>query len=273
MSTLGFAVIIGGVFFILVIILTIVIACRFRCCCFRPVVGAAGSAAGTVIVAPPGGDFMRQSSQQQHREPLLQLQEQPWGGMRSGFAPLAPPPPPPLAPPPPPLPLMPMPTPGTAAGSSPRAQSSPRAAVQPAVFLSHAWSQQVFVQRIARYLTSRGVTYWLDREQMAAGGPLMEKITQGLHASTVVLVVLSKDYLNSENCNSELQLARNYKKPLVVVKLEGVDCPPAPDAGKYAAAMAPIVAGEMWLGVDTEETVPEQELMRALKGNGVAVKE
>ena len=192
----------------------------------------------------------------QHIEPLLQLQEQPRAAWRA---------PPPLPPPPPPPPPLPLPYPGTPRGLPPL-PSAP-----PAVFLSHKWEQKPLVARLARCLAAAGVSYWLDTEQMAAGGSLLDKITQGVHGCSVVLVVLSREYLGSENCHTELQLARSYKKPLVVVKLPGVDCPPAPSAGTYAAAMAGVVAGELWLGVDVEAPVPEQELLKALEGKGVAV--
>jgi hypothetical protein len=139
----------------------------------------------------------------------------------------------------------------------------------PAVFLSHKWEQKPLVERIARCLAGKGVTYWLDTEQMAAGGWLLDKISRGVDACRVVLVVLSREYLTSENCNTELQLARSYGKSLVVLKLPGVDCPPHPDAGRFAAAMAGVVAGELWLGAEERGPVPEKELLRALKEKGV----
>ncbi len=158
--------------------------------------------------------------------------------------------------------------PGGAAGAGAGGAHAPPPP-PPAVFLSHKWEQKPLVERIARCLAGKGVTYWLDTEQMAAGGWLLDKITRGVDACRVVLVVLSREYLASENCNTELQLARSYGKPLVVVKLPGVDCPPHPDAGRFAAAMAGVVAGELWLGAEEGGPVPEKELLRALQEKGV----
>ena len=154
-----------------------------------------------------------------------------------------------------------------AAAAAPRCEEGK----SPTVFLSHKWEQKPFVERIARCLAGNGVSCWLDTEQMAAGGWLLDKITRGMDACKVVLVVLSKEYLNSENCNTELQLARGYGKPLVVVKLPGVDCPPHPDAGRFAAAMAGVVAGELWLGAEEGKPLPEKELLRALQGKGAGI--
>jgi hypothetical protein len=56
----------------------------------------------------------------------------------------------------------------------------------------------------------------------------------------------------------------------VVVKLPGVDCPPKPGAGRFAADMAGVVAGELYLGAAVDAPVPERELLRALEGKGVA---
>ncbi len=56
----------------------------------------------------------------------------------------------------------------------------------------------------------------------------------------------------------------------MVVKLPGVDCPPKPGAGRFAADMAGVVAGELYLGAAVDAPVPERELLRALEGKGVA---
>jgi hypothetical protein len=46
-----------------------------------------------------------------------------------------------------------------------------------------------------------------------------------VEACSALLVFLSPDYLSSENCNRELQLAAAYRKPMIVLRL-GVPCPP-----------------------------------------------
>ena len=118
-------------------------------------------------------------------------------------------------------------------------------------------------------LACHEISYWLDTEQMAAGGSLLEKITHGVHASSLVLVVLSREYINSENCHAEIMLARDYKKPLLVLKLPDVSWPIAPHAGTYAGGVAAAVAGQLWLAVDASGPAPEQELIRALRERGV----
>ena len=93
-----------------------------------------------------------------------------------------------------------------------------------------------------------------------------------MHACAIFLELLSPEYLCSENCKCELQLAAGsggYGKPLLVLKLPGADCPPIPSAGRWAAAMAAILAGQLWLEVAEGGSMPEAELLRSLAAKGV----
>ena len=87
----------------------------------------------------------------------------------------------------------------------------------------------------------------------------------------MVLVFLSPAYLNSKNCNLELQAAYEYDKPFVVMKFPGVDVPPKPNAGTFAADLAAcMLPMPMWVGVEMGKPVPEEALLRGLAKSGVA---
>ena len=114
-------------------------------------------------------------------------------------------------------------------------------APKPKVFISYNWNTKPLVLGTCATLATRGITYWRDEEQVRPGDVLYARIAQGISESAAVLVFLSPNYLSSENCNRELQLAAAYRKPMIVLRL-GVPCPPPVSAGTFAAHMAPILA-------------------------------
>ncbi len=139
------------------------------------------------------------------------------------------------------------------------------------VFLSHQRASKPLVDATAALLMARGIPVWLDTQQILPGDSLMRRIGEGVEACSVLLVFLSPEYLSSENCNRELQLAAGYRKPIVVLRLAGVECPPRGSAGTFAADMAPVLAGTTYLALGAGATcAPERELLAALAARGVA---
>lgn len=65
------------------------------------------------------------------------------------------------------------------------------------VFLCHSSLDKALVMEIAKDLESRGVTYWLDEEQIQPGDSIIEKITDGLSRSNYVTPLFSKNQLDS----------------------------------------------------------------------------
>ncbi|WP_166682920.1 toll/interleukin-1 receptor domain-containing protein [Streptomyces aquilus] len=60
------------------------------------------------------------------------------------------------------------------------------------VFLCHASQTAKEVEGIAKLLADRGISYWLDKEQITFGDRVSEKIEEGLRGSHYVLPCISK---------------------------------------------------------------------------------
>jgi hypothetical protein len=74
-------------------------------------------------------------------------------------------------------------------------------------FLSHSSRDKDFVRRLAADLTSRGITVWLDEQDILAGQSFVERISEGVYASDVFVFVSSEDSVKSEWAKKELNLA------------------------------------------------------------------
>lgn len=88
------------------------------------------------------------------------------------------------------------------------------------VFLCHSTSDKdSHVRPLARELTARGVSFWLDEAEIAWGASVTQKINQGLGTSRYVLVFLSEAFLQRNWPQTELSnaLHREVSSGLVVV--------------------------------------------------------
>lgn len=79
---------------------------------------------------------------------------------------------------------------------------------KPKVFLSHAWEDKLFIERIAADLHRCHIEYWLDKEQIRAGRSWQKVIFQdGLPTCDAFLVYLTEDALRSKMVEKELDVA------------------------------------------------------------------
>jgi len=83
------------------------------------------------------------------------------------------------------------------------------------VFISYAWANKDLVRRIKADLKLHGVDVWLDAEQILGGQWLHEKIVQGIRSAKVFLCGCSPNYVASENCAVEIELASTWNIPII----------------------------------------------------------
>ncbi|XP_071087235.1 uncharacterized protein [Haliotis cracherodii] len=70
---------------------------------------------------------------------------------------------------------------------------------------------------IKKYLEDNGISTWIDHEQMTAGKGLFENISRGMRHAKVLVVCVSDEYLESDNCMMELRFGvLNLGLPLVL---------------------------------------------------------
>jgi hypothetical protein len=77
----------------------------------------------------------------------------------------------------------------------------------PRIFLSHAWADKDQVRPLAEQLRANGADVWFDEWELGPGDSLVQKLSDGLGACDVFLVVLSRDSVASKWVREELSSA------------------------------------------------------------------
>ena len=82
--------------------------------------------------------------------------------------------------------------------------------------LSYNWNDQELVTKIYKKLSDQGIQCWMDIH----GGMkvnMMECMSEGVEKASVVVAFCSKQYQNSDNCQIELNYAKDLKIPILPV--------------------------------------------------------
>jgi uncharacterized protein YjbI with pentapeptide repeats len=84
------------------------------------------------------------------------------------------------------------------------------------VFLSHSWANKDFAHKLYNALIKHRVQVWYDKKQLMPGDGIFEGITKGINVYDKMILVCSKDSLNSWWVNQEmnriLKKEREYQK-------------------------------------------------------------
>ena len=75
------------------------------------------------------------------------------------------------------------------------------------VFISHSSVDKYFVRKLKRDLNLNDIQTWLDEDEMFPGDSLTEKLDKGLKDSTHFIIILSKNSIESEWVEYELENA------------------------------------------------------------------
>lgn len=71
------------------------------------------------------------------------------------------------------------------------------------VFLCHSSADKYLIRDVAKTFASRGISYWLDEEQIAYGDPVTDKIEDGLRRSRYVVPCVSANFATSNWTRAE----------------------------------------------------------------------
>jgi len=93
------------------------------------------------------------------------------------------------------------------------------------IFLSYSHRDSDQAMEIIRRLMDDGFRIWYD-EGIDPGSEWDENIAAHINACDTVLALLSRNYLNSDNCKDELNFARDLNKDRLLVYLEDIQLPP-----------------------------------------------
>jgi dihydroxyacetone kinase-like predicted kinase len=80
------------------------------------------------------------------------------------------------------------------------------------VFLSYASSDEAFAKDLSSELTKRGLSVWLDEENILPGDNLHQRIAEALAKSNAMVVLISPDSMNSNFVRSEIEYALGNPK-------------------------------------------------------------
>jgi hypothetical protein len=90
------------------------------------------------------------------------------------------------------------------------------------IFLSYSRRDTDFQKRIVTYLRGRGLTVWVDNEQLIPGTPIWEsEIEKAITGASAILVLLSPDSKNSEWVRREITFAEQNHKRIFPVLVRG----------------------------------------------------
>jgi len=105
-----------------------------------------------------------------------------------------------------------------------------------AAFISYSWANKDLVRRIKSDLSLYNVKVWIDIEQIKGGQWLHEKIVEGIRTSKIFVCGCSPNYVASENCNVEIELANDWKIPIIPLWVDKLS--EWPPTNKMAVALA-----------------------------------
>ena len=125
------------------------------------------------------------------------------------------------------------------------------------VFISHSHSDNAMADKIYNYLLSNGIHCWIDLHDIPPGVPYAQAIMEGLRTSDSLVVIYSKNVIDSHDMLDEIQEAHTTQKRIIPFLLD--ETPLVGEFRYYLARRQWIVAFPK-----CEEHLPE--LLNALKG-------
>ena len=93
---------------------------------------------------------------------------------------------------------------------------------EPFLFVSYSHKDAAKVSPIVNKLQSEKYRLWYD-EGIEAGSEWAANIAEHIKRSSCVIVFMSKNYVESDNCIDELEHAKNLKKATVIIYIEEVN--------------------------------------------------
>jgi len=94
---------------------------------------------------------------------------------------------------------------------------SPNPRMRDHIFLSYSHRDDKFVRRLTEDLRRRGHIVWVDFGGIRGGDVWRQSIADGIHASAVVIVIVTATALESEWVHLEIETALKLKKPIFPV--------------------------------------------------------
>jgi hypothetical protein len=114
-------------------------------------------------------------------------------------------------------------------GNGPRPIQPPNTVASFDVFLSHNSCDKPTIRDLVRCLRQKGVTVWLDEDELRPGIPWQSLLEKGINSSRSVAVVIGRDGVGpweDEEMQGALRLAAKDRRPIIPVLLPGSPAQP-----------------------------------------------
>jgi adenylate cyclase len=95
------------------------------------------------------------------------------------------------------------------------------------VFLSYASRDEASAQRICAFLENDGVPVWMAPRDVPAGALYADAIVRAINACRTLVLVLSRDSVDSSHVGKEIERASSKRKAVVAVRLDATELTPS----------------------------------------------
>ena len=126
------------------------------------------------------------------------------------------------------------------------------------VFISHSHSDNAVAEDVYNYLSKNGIKCWIDLHHIPAGIPYAQAIMNGLQSSDTMVVLYSKNVIESHDMLDELQEAHTTNKRIIPFLLDQT-----PLLGQFRYYLA----RRQWINASQTYQRSLNELVLALKDN------
>lgn len=131
------------------------------------------------------------------------------------------------------------------------------------IFMSYSRREVGFIDDLVRNLEQTGYDVWLDYCSLVPGRPWQDQIYEGIHNADVILLVVSKASLSSQNVEVEWRRVIEQNKRVILLVFEAVDLPTELEKfewvdfrGSYKAGLKELLS-QLEQPVVEEHPVPE----------------
>lgn len=93
------------------------------------------------------------------------------------------------------------------------------------VFVSHSSRDKHIVEKICKYLEGNGIDFWVDKEDIPAAKDFRGAIMRAIESEDckALLLMLSFGSASSKDVDTEIAIARDADKPIIVYKIHKID--------------------------------------------------
>lgn len=94
------------------------------------------------------------------------------------------------------------------------------------VFISFKWGKgegEDLKDYLHDCLQKKGITAWIDTENIQPGDTIKDEIKQGIEACSLFVSLMSPGYFKSRWCKDEFILAIDHRKPIFPIEWSSID--------------------------------------------------